>query len=69
LEIRRFASEIPYSVTLALPLYRPPSQSVDRFVEVLKERLAGLFTTEPSSNFARFDIITLIKEMQSLAKV
>lgn len=33
------------------------------------ERLAGLFTTEPSSNFARFDIITLIKEMQSLAKV
>ncbi len=42
LEIRRFASEIPYSVTLALPLYRPPSQSVDRFVEVLKERCREL---------------------------
>lgn len=33
------------------------------------ERLAGLFANEPPSNFARFDIITLITEMQSLAKV
>lgn len=33
------------------------------------QRLAGLFANEPSSNFARFDIITLITEMRSLAQV
>ncbi|GGY04961.1 LysR family transcriptional regulator [Paludibacterium paludis] len=38
LAMRRFRVAIPYTVALALPLYRPPSQSVDRFVDVLKER-------------------------------
>lgn len=33
------------------------------------ERLAGLFVSEPSSNFARFDITTLITEIRSLAKL
>lgn len=33
------------------------------------ERLAGLFTTEPDSNFARYDVATLISEFRLLAKM
>ena len=35
LQIRRFSHPVPYSVNLVTPLFRPDSESVNRFIEAL----------------------------------